>query len=493
MIDVAPSVSLDQRQRLDCPHDPVSFPAQYNFTPAFTTFPTNLQNSDLNLSLLGGFDFSSEQAFDSTPLDLQNWTAFLSMLQQVQMQQSSQDLPHSQTSSPSHQRQFNEMNYHQNQYSGAQQTMLPLTTPPFVEPSANYFEVPSTVPASYFASLVAPPPTLPASSVNGPIGPRGYANATGVAAAAIQHNYQQHHPSSRNSQLLATNNFQLTQGNSSYNNNDVPDHHYLPQRMIYAGAVPSLNAAGTRPQPQNQYHRKPIPVINTSLPPSPASTFSRPNSAASSPVSSTVTQPLLTPTIAQVLNTTDNGHDENTMHLPMFESNNSSTATWTSPTATTITIPQNISVSSSPEITSPITPTYSYSGPPKSYYSRLPLYDRPFKCDQCPQSFNRNHDLKRHKRIHLAVKPYPCQYCRKQFSRKDALKRHILVKGCNDNSVNKSSNSSTNSTGSGQVTSTGDSSSTTSPNAGRNYKIENRGPVNPIKIEPNSDNVYYGI
>jgi hypothetical protein len=48
--------------------------------------------------------------------------------------------------------------------------------------------------------------------------------------------------------------------------------------------------------------------------------------------------------------------------------------------------------------------------------------DRPFKCDQCPQSFNRNHDLKRHKRIHLAVKPFPCGHCEKSFSRKDALK-----------------------------------------------------------------------
>lgn len=48
--------------------------------------------------------------------------------------------------------------------------------------------------------------------------------------------------------------------------------------------------------------------------------------------------------------------------------------------------------------------------------------DRPFRCDQCLQSFNRNHDLKRHKRIHLAVKPYPCKHCDKSFSRKDALK-----------------------------------------------------------------------
>ncbi|KAK9477825.1 hypothetical protein V1514DRAFT_282013 [Lipomyces japonicus] len=58
------------------------------------------------------------------------------------------------------------------------------------------------------------------------------------------------------------------------------------------------------------------------------------------------------------------------------------------------------------------------------------MQDRPFKCDQCPQSFNRNHDLKRHKRIHLDVKPFPCPNCDKSFSRKDALKRHSLVKGC---------------------------------------------------------------
>lgn len=51
-----------------------------------------------------------------------------------------------------------------------------------------------------------------------------------------------------------------------------------------------------------------------------------------------------------------------------------------------------------------------------------PSNDRPFKCDQCPQSFNRNHDLKRHKRIHLSVKPFPCKHCDKSFSRKDALK-----------------------------------------------------------------------
>lgn len=52
----------------------------------------------------------------------------------------------------------------------------------------------------------------------------------------------------------------------------------------------------------------------------------------------------------------------------------------------------------------------------------LPTGDRPFKCDQCSQSFQRKHDLNRHKRIHLAIKPFPCTHCDKEFSRKDALK-----------------------------------------------------------------------
>ena len=56
-----------------------------------------------------------------------------------------------------------------------------------------------------------------------------------------------------------------------------------------------------------------------------------------------------------------------------------------------------------------------------------PHNERPFKCDACPQSFNRNHDLKRHKRIHLAVKPFPCGHCDKSFSRKDALKVRYLI------------------------------------------------------------------
>ncbi|KAA1095268.1 hypothetical protein PGT21_018846 [Puccinia graminis f. sp. tritici] len=56
--------------------------------------------------------------------------------------------------------------------------------------------------------------------------------------------------------------------------------------------------------------------------------------------------------------------------------------------------------------------------------------DRPFVCEKCGARFNRNHDLKRHTRIHLEVKPFPCGWCEKAFSRKDALKRHLMVKAC---------------------------------------------------------------
>ncbi|KAJ6587155.1 hypothetical protein DFH09DRAFT_247550 [Mycena vulgaris] len=69
---------------------------------------------------------------------------------------------------------------------------------------------------------------------------------------------------------------------------------------------------------------------------------------------------------------------------------------------------------------------------PGGHYSDYPSSGaRPFTCDMCALSFNRQHDLKRHRETHTGEKPYLCNGgCGKTFTRKDALKRHQLVKGC---------------------------------------------------------------
>lgn len=48
---------------------------------------------------------------------------------------------------------------------------------------------------------------------------------------------------------------------------------------------------------------------------------------------------------------------------------------------------------------------------------------RPHRCSVCPASFARNHDLKRHIRLH-EKKAWKCEGCHKIFSRRDAIKRH---------------------------------------------------------------------
>lgn len=48
---------------------------------------------------------------------------------------------------------------------------------------------------------------------------------------------------------------------------------------------------------------------------------------------------------------------------------------------------------------------------------------RPYRCAACPASFARNHDLKRHAKLHDKT-GYQCAGCYKLFSRRDAIKRH---------------------------------------------------------------------
>ncbi|CCM06591.1 uncharacterized protein FIBRA_08869 [Fibroporia radiculosa] len=54
--------------------------------------------------------------------------------------------------------------------------------------------------------------------------------------------------------------------------------------------------------------------------------------------------------------------------------------------------------------------------------------ERPYRCTQCPASFVRNHDLKRHTKLH-DKQAWRCSGCSKVFSRRDAIKRHKDSRG----------------------------------------------------------------
>ncbi|KAG9309319.1 hypothetical protein JVU11DRAFT_10807 [Chiua virens] len=56
-------------------------------------------------------------------------------------------------------------------------------------------------------------------------------------------------------------------------------------------------------------------------------------------------------------------------------------------------------------------------------HQRVHAVHRPFRCVLCPASFVRNHDLKRHAKLH-EKKAWQCAGCDKMFSRRDAIKRH---------------------------------------------------------------------
>ncbi|KIJ49603.1 hypothetical protein M422DRAFT_205060 [Sphaerobolus stellatus SS14] len=72
--------------------------------------------------------------------------------------------------------------------------------------------------------------------------------------------------------------------------------------------------------------------------------------------------------------------------------------------------------------------SFAASPPTSPAYPASPA--RPYQCDQCVLSFDRSHDLKRHRDSHSGAKPFICTSCNKSFTRKDALKRHQSQKQC---------------------------------------------------------------
>ncbi|KAF7311519.1 hypothetical protein MKEN_01054200 [Mycena kentingensis (nom. inval.)] len=81
---------------------------------------------------------------------------------------------------------------------------------------------------------------------------------------------------------------------------------------------------------------------------------------------------------------------------------------------------------------SPTSPTGSFPPSPLYYGAAHPASPtRPYPCECCPASFDRLHDLKRHKLRHAGQRPYVCNGgCEKSFTRRDALRRHQQLKEC---------------------------------------------------------------
>jgi uncharacterized Zn-finger protein len=76
------------------------------------------------------------------------------------------------------------------------------------------------------------------------------------------------------------------------------------------------------------------------------------------------------------------------------------------------------------QMSTPHMPSARYSPPmPYAHTISIPTQypaspSRPFSCDMCPLSFNRQHDLSRHRQTHTGEKPFTCNGgCGKSFTR----------------------------------------------------------------------------
>ncbi|KAF7316494.1 hypothetical protein MIND_00168500 [Mycena indigotica] len=87
--------------------------------------------------------------------------------------------------------------------------------------------------------------------------------------------------------------------------------------------------------------------------------------------------------------------------------------------------------SQGPQYPGSTSPSQAPFVPPPLYGGDYPASPtRPYACDICPLSFDRHHDLKRHRITHAGERPHICNGCDKTFTRKDALKRHQMAKEC---------------------------------------------------------------
>jgi len=61
----------------------------------------------------------------------------------------------------------------------------------------------------------------------------------------------------------------------------------------------------------------------------------------------------------------------------------------------------------------------------KRHQQQVHNNNKPFKCEDCGNCFNRNTQLQIHRRKHTGIRPYQCHICTRAFTTSSNLHRHI--------------------------------------------------------------------